>query len=573
MSMEIKKPKREFISENLKIDSWESIKEYYQNLLARKISTLEDFEKWLIDRSELDAVMEENAAWRYIKMTIDTSNEELTKDYTFFVSEIQPKASPYEDLLNKKMVEYDFFEELKSNQAYSIYFRSIATSLALYREKNIPLEAEINEKSQIFGAISGAQTIEHLGEQITMQKASSLLKDPDGELRKQIFLKIATRRKDDIFELDNLYSDLVAMRHEVAINAGFKNYRDYMFQALGRFDYTKENCFEFHTTVKKSIIPLIKKIHQKRLDQLGINKFKPWDTEVDPLGRGPLHPFIDGKDLLEKTQKVFQKMDPYFADCLKTMDLMGYLDLDSKKGKAPGGYNYPLYEIGVPFIFMNAVGSQKDLVTMVHEGGHAIHSFLTRDLKLTGFKNLPSEVAELASMSMELLSMKYWDVFYDNPVELKRAIQDQLESVITILPWIAQVDEFQHWVYENPTHTINERKIKWVQLSEAYSTGLVDWEEYEDIRTYSWQKQMHLFEVPFYYIEYGIAQLGALSIWKNSIDNEENALNSYKNALKLGYTQSIPNIYKTAGVSFDFSETYISSVMDFVSKELEINAL
>ena len=265
-------------------------------------------------------------------------------------------------------------------------------------------------------------------------------------------------------------------------------------------------------------------------------------------------------------------MDPYFADCLETMDLMGYLDLDSKKGKAPGGYNYPLYEIGVPFIFMNAVGSQKDLVTMVHEGGHAIHSFLTRDLKLTGFKNLPSEVAELASMSMELLSMKYWDVFYDNPVELKRAIQDQLESVITILPWIAQVDEFQHWVYENPTHTINERKIKWVQLSEAYSTGLVDWEEYEDIRTYSWQKQMHLFEVPFYYIEYGIAQLGALSLWKNSIDNEENALNSYKNALKLGYTQSIPNIYKTAGVSFDFSETYISSLMEFVNKELEKKA-
>jgi oligoendopeptidase F len=567
--MKIEKSKRNFIANDLNLNSWEAIETYYQDLVDRKIDSLEEYEKWLKDRSELDAVIEENAAWRYIKMTIDTSNDKLTEDYTFFVTEIQPKAAPFEDLLNKKMVGYDYFNTLKSTEAYAIYFRAISTSLALYREENIPIEAEINEKSQLFGAISGAQSIEHLGEQITMQKASSLLKEPNPELRKNIFQKMASRRKEDVIKLDELYSELILKRHQIAINAGFENYRDYMFQALGRFDYSKEDCFQFHETVKKSIVPLVRKIQQYRLNQLGSIQFKPWDTEVDPLGRAPLNPFANGNELLGKTIRTFNKMDSYFSDCLQTMDEMGYLDLDSKKGKAPGGYNYPLYEIGVPFIFMNAVGSQKDLVTMVHEGGHAIHSFLTRDLELTAFKNLPSEVAELASMSMELLSMKYWSEFYEDHADLKRAKQDQLESIITILPWIAQIDEFQHWVYENPKHSAKERKDKWIDLSDAYSAGLTDWDGYEEVRANAWQKQMHLFEVPFYYIEYGIAQLGALSIWKNSIENEETALHDYKQALSLGYKTSIPEIYKTAGVSFDFSESYISKLMQFVEEELD----
>ena len=571
--MHIEKPKRIFLSENLIVDSWEAVEIYYKHLLERPINSLEEYKKWLKDRSELDAVMEENGAWRYIKMTIDTTNEELTKDYTFFVTEIQPKAAPYEDLLNKKMVELEYFNSLKTDESYAIYFRAIKTSLDLYREENIALDAEINEKSQVFGAISGAQTIAHEDEQITMQKAASLLKDPNAQLRKEVFEKMALRRKEDIEKLDDLYSELIKKRHEVSVNAGFKNYRDFMFQALGRFDYTKEDCFQFHATVKKSIVPLVKQIQQNKLSSLGQEKFKPWDTEVDPLGRKPLQPFVDGKELLDKTISVFQKMDTYFSDCLETMNSMGYLDLESKQGKAPGGYNYPLYEIGVPFIFMNAVGSQKDLVTMVHEGGHAIHSFLTRNLELTGFKNLPSEVAELASMSMELLSMKYWDIFYDDPTDLQRAKQDQLESVIVILPWIAQIDEFQHWVYENPDHSIANRKEKWLKLSESYSTGLVDWTGYEEVRMNSWQKQMHLFEVPFYYIEYGIAQLGALSIWKNSIENEAKALAAYKQALSLGYTASIPKIYKEANVAFDFSETYINDLMGFVGQQLADNKI
>jgi oligoendopeptidase F len=250
------------------------------------------------------------------------------------------------------------------------------------------------------------------------------------------------------------------------------------------------------------------------------------------------------------------------------MNTMGHLDLDSKEGKAPGGYNYPLYEIGVPFIFMNAVGSQRDLVTMVHEGGHAVHSFLSRDLKLTGFKNLPSEVAELASMTMELLTMEHWDEFYKNSDDFHRAKTEQLESILKILPWIAQIDEFQHWVYENPDHSAQQRNEKWVSLSKAYGTGLTDWTGYEDVQAHSWQRQLHLYEVPFYYIEYGIAQLGALGVWMNSLMNKEKALSNYKSALALGYTRSIPEIYQTAGIKFDFSKEHLSHLASFIREKL-----
>jgi oligoendopeptidase F len=355
----------------------------------------------------------------------------------------------------------------------------------------------------------------------------------------------------------------------LAKNAGFDNYRDYKFKSLGRFDYTKEDCFDFHQAIKDQIVPLVKEIQLKKLTKLGKDKFRPWDLEVDPEGKKPLKPFETGEELLKGSITMFEKIDPYFADCLRTMNKMGHLDLDSKEGKSPGGYNYPLYEIGVPFIFMNSVGAQRDLVTMVHEGGHAVHSFLSRDIALTSFKNLPSEVAELASMSMELLTMNYWDEFYSNEDELKRAKQEQLESILKILPWIAQIDEFQHWVYENPAHSIKDRHSKWVDISKSYGTGLTDWTGYEDMQATSWQRQLHLFEVPFYYIEYGIAQLGALGVWMNSIQDQLRAVQSYKEALKLGYTKTIPEIYQTAGVKFDFSEQYLKDLAGFVKCELE----
>lgn len=567
--MKLDRNERYFLPNDFVLSTWEDISPYFNLLLTANFNSHDDFIIWLKNRSELDAFLEENLAWRYIRMTIDTRVEEYTKSYQYFVTEIQPKLAPLDDQLNKKMLECEYLINLKKDVAYSIYIRSVETAVSLFREENIPLEAEVNEKSQLFGSISGAQSIEFQGEMITMQKASSLLKEPEESIRKEIFEKISNRRKEDVQKLDELYSELIQVRHKIAVNAGFDNFRDYKFQSLGRFDYTKEDCFKFHESIEKCIVPITKEIQIKKLQSLGKDKFKPWDTAVDPEGKAPLKPFKTGNDLLQGTLRIFKRMDEYFYQCLVSLEEMKHLDLESKPGKAPGGYNYPLYEIGAPFIFMNAVGTHRDLITMIHEGGHAIHSFISRDLELTAFKNLPSEVAELASMSMELLTMNHWDEFYSDKSEHTRAKREHLEDILGVLPWIAQIDAFQHWVYENPSHSIEERKNHWNVLSQRFGSGLTDWTGFEEVRDTSWQRQMHLFEVPFYYIEYGIAQLGALGIWKNSQTNYAKSIEDYKSALSLGYSKSITEIYKTAGITFDFSYQNVSTLAEFVSNELK----
>lgn len=567
--MKITAPKRNFVAEGLIIDDWLKIEGYFKDLVDRKIDNLESFKNWLRDQSELEAILEEDMAWRYIKMTIDTKDEQLSLDYSFFVTEIAPKMAPFDDLLNKKLMNSQFKKELENNDAYKIYFRSVQKSIELFREENIPLQTQSQEKSKEYGTISAAQSIEWEGETLTMQQASNLLKKQDEVIRKEAFQKMVSRRSEDVEALEQLFDDLIVLRHKIAVNAGYKNYRDYKFDALGRFDYTKEDCFDFHAAIKEHIVPMVQEIQKEHANKMGKERIKPWDSEVDPDGKEPLVPFKDGKELLNTTKSIFKEIDPFFGDCLQTMDEMKHLDLDSKAGKAPGGYNYPLYEIGVPFIFMNAASAQRDVVTMIHEGGHAVHSFLSRDLDLTSFKNLPSEVAELASMSMELLSMDNWNAFYDNEDELNRAKKEQLVGILRVLPWIATIDAFQHWIYENPTHSREERKTYWKKLQEDYGNPFVDWAGYEESRTYAWHRQLHLFEVPFYYIEYGISQLGAIGVWKNALQNKEKAIADYKAALALGYTKDIPTIYETANLKFDFSSKTVRSLAQFVQNELK----
>jgi oligoendopeptidase F len=296
---------------------------------------------------------------------------------------------------------------------------------------------------------------------------------------------------------------------------------------------------------------------------------RPWDTEAESEGVEPLRPFTDGKDLLQKTIQCFDQLNPFFGDCLRKMESLNHLDLDSRKGKAPGGYNMPLAESGAPFIFMNAASQMSDLTTMVHEGGHAIHSFLSHPLELTGFKEYPTEMAEVASMSMELFTMDHWQVFFKDEKEMSRAKRHQLERVITIFPWIATIDKFQHWIYEHPTHTIEERRVKWLEILNEFSAESIDFTGLDDYRSYSWQKQLHLFEVPFYYIEYGIAQLGAIGMWMQYKENPKQSVENYIKALSLGGTKTLPSLYKSAGIEIVFDSKGISRLMRFIKKELE----
>ena len=560
------RPTRKFVSEDLIIDSWSKIEPLFESLLNREILSAKNLERWMLDRSELEAVLEEDMAWRYIKMNIDTTDKNLGDRFTFWIKEISPKMAPYSHQLNVKLVENTFINELDSNK-YKIYLRGVKKSIEIFREDNIPLYTEMEAKQQEYGAISAKMSIEVDGETVTMQKASQFLKDTNREKREEVYHKISERRLEDKEKLDVLFDELIELRQKIAKNAGYRNYRDYMFDALGRFDYTATDCYSFHTAIEQEIVPIITSFEEKRKEKLGLENYKVWDTSVDANGKEALTPFEGGDILTDKSIECFNRLRPYFGECLSTMKEMKHLDLESKNGKAPGGFMYPLYEIGVPFIYMNAVGSQRDVVTMVHEGGHAVHSFLSRDLSMTEFKSTPSEVAELASMSMELLSMKHWDVFYDNEEDLKRAKREQLEKALEGLPWIAAIDKFQHWIYTTD-HTAEQRREQWMEISSELGNRVVNWEGQEESLANQWQKQLHLYEVPFYYIEYGMAQLGAIAMWREYILKGEVALDNYTKALKLGYTKSIGEIYETAGIQFDFSANYVKELSEFIKTQL-----
>jgi oligoendopeptidase F len=550
-----------------KITSWEQLHPVFTELFQADISTSEHFIHWLRKLSELESHISEDLAWRYIRMTCDTENKALKKDYLDFVSNIQPHIAPWEDKLNRKLYESPFKNDFTSEE-FRIYFRRIAKDIELFRQENIPLFVELQTNAQKYASISGAMTVSLQGNILTLQQAAVFLKSPEAEIRKEAFEAIQARRLQDKDTLDTLLNQLISKRNQVAKNAGYSNFRDYMHVSLARFDYSIEDCFRFHDAVEKAVVPLNRQLSEERKKLLGGIQ-KPWDTEFDTSGKPALKPFKDGKDLAEKTIRAFQRLDPFFGEVISAMQQKGHLDLDSRIGKAPGGYNYPLAVTGYPFIFMNAASSQRDLETMVHEGGHAIHSVLTKDLMLQAFKDCPSEVAELASMSMELISMSVWDEFYTDPEDLRRAQAEQLEGVIKTLPWIASIDAFQHWLYTHPGHSVQERLDAWTDISERFGSGTVDWSGYETERKYGWQKQLHIYEVPFYYIEYGFAQLGAIAVWRNYLENPEKGLRQYKEALSLGYTRPIPEIYAAAGAGFRFSPEYVGELFDFVKREYD----
>ncbi len=518
--------------------------------------------------SELEAAVNEDVCWRQIKMTCDTTDKKLEDSFNFFCMEIQPKIQPYADALNKKLINSPFINELDSNK-YFTYLRSVKKSIELFREENIPLQADLAVLQQQYGMITGKMMIEANGKEYTLQQAAKFLESHDRKLREEVYRKINARRLEDKDILNKLFNELIEKRQQVAVNAGFENYRDYKFKEIGRFDYTNEDCFRFHDSVKHYVLPLMNKIYEKKKKKLLVDSLRPWDTEAEPEGTKALTPFETGNELLNKTISCFTNLRPFFGNCLQQMNAMKHLDLESRNGKAPGGYNCPLAESGAPFIFMNAAGQMQDVTIMVHEGGHAVQSFLTHNLELNAFKDYPMEIAEVASMAMELFTMDYWDVFFDDKEDLKRAKEYQLERVITIFPWIAIIDKFQHWIYEHPKHTNEERTKQWMEILNDFSDDVIDYSGLENFRENQWQKQLHLFEVPFYYIEYGIAQLGAIGLWMQYKKNPEQALDNYMKALSLGGTKTLPELYKAAGLTFDFSPENIEVLMDFVNDEME----
>ncbi|QNL22783.1 M3 family oligoendopeptidase [Hyphobacterium sp. CCMP332] len=564
--MEVK-VQRNYLPENFKVEDWDSIKSYFEDLKNRDFKSKDDFLQWLKDLNELEAALQEDLGRSYIKMTCYTNNKEYRDRFNFLITEIEPRVSPVINDLNKKIVESPFLNDIDI-QGFEVMIRGLKTQIELFREENVSLFSKIQGLQSKYGEITGALFIEHEGQELTLPQASNYLMSNDRKVREDVFYKISEARASVEKELDDLFNEMLPIRQQIAENAGFKNFRDYIFKAKGRFDYSAADCKTFHNSVKKEVVPLLDELAKNRKERLAIDQLRPWDLKVDKFGKDALKPFDSSEDLIEKSITLFNKIDPFFGSCLSTMKKIGHLDLESRKNKAPGGYNYPLDEIGVPFIFMNATSTFRDMITLMHEGGHAIHSFLVRDYDFLSFKHPTAEVAELASMSMELLTMDHWNIFFSSEEEFLRAKEEHLEQIIETLPWVAVIDKFQHWIYENPKHSIEERRQKWLEIFDEFHSELIDYSGLDAYKRMIWQKQLHIFEVPFYYIEYAIAQLGAIGIWLNYRKNKDEGLNKYKRGLALGYTKTIPEIYSETGINFNFTDEHISGLIKSIQSEL-----
>jgi len=556
-----------FIPEDFDASSWENVEPYVDDLIQRNLSCSSCLEKLISDSSNLAEHISETGALLYIGMTCDTENETKKNDFLNFVENIRPKLSKFSDKLNRRIAEHPSVGDLPDR--YDLMIRGIKSDIDIFREENIPLGVEQTKLVTKAQGITGGMTVEFEGEERTFPEMKAFLESNNRSVREKAWKSMVSRWMNDSEELSEIFDELIKIRHEIAKNAGFDSYTNYMFKAMHRFDYTVEDCLTFHNSIEKVCMPIVREINEKRRSSFNLEILSPWDVNEksgsgpDIEGKNPLRPFDNVGEMVQKLSELFHRMSRDLGNKFDKLVEMDTLDLETRKGKAPGGYQYYLEKSRVPFIFMNAAGLQGDLETMIHESGHAFHSLYCGHLDLIDERNYPIEFAEVASMSMELLTQDEWQIFYDNDDEVNRAILSHLEGVVFLLPWIATIDAFQHWIYANPNHTREERTEYWLSLRDRFGSKM-DWKDNEDFRELSWQQQGHLFGVPFYYIEYGIAQLGALQLWQTHRKSPEKALKDYENAMKLGNTKILPELFAAAELKLGFDEKHVDSLINEV---------
>ena len=556
-----------FIPEDFDASSWENIEPYVDDLIQRNLSCSSCLEKLISDSSNLAEHISETGALLYIGMTCDTENQTKKNDFLNFVENIRPKLSKFSDKLNRRIAEHPSVGDLPDR--YDLMIRGIKSDIDIFREENIPLGVEQTKLVTKAQGITGGMTVEFEGEERTFPEMKGFLESNNRSVREKAWKSMVSRWMNDSEELSEIFDELIKIRHEIAKNAGFDSYTNYMFKAMHRFDYTVEDCLTFHNSIEKVCMPIVREINEKRRSSFNLEILSPWDVNEksgsgpDIEGKNPLRPFDNVDEMVQKLSELFHRMSRDLGNKFDKLVEMDTLDLETRKGKAPGGYQYYLEKSRVPFIFMNAAGLQGDLETMIHESGHAFHSLYCGHLDLIDERNYPIEFAEVASMSMELLTQDEWQIFYDNDDEVNRAILSHLEGVVFLLPWIATIDAFQHWIYANPNHTREERTEYWLSLRDRFGSKM-DWKDNEDFRELSWQQQGHLFGVPFYYIEYGIAQLGALQLWQTHRKSPEKALKDYENAMKLGNTKILPELFAAAELKLGFDEKHVDSLINEV---------
>ena len=560
---------RQFLPSKIDLTDVPKLKEVFHDLNNRQVHSTSDLENWLRDESELASALSEEQAIRYARMTSQTDDPDREKAYLFFVENVEPEAKLGFSQLDRKYVNIPARKGLPRDQ-YFVLDRKIENNVAIFREENVELEKEETKLAQSFQKTAGAMTVQYDGQEKTMQQMARYLEEPDRTVREKTWLLTEQRRAVDRDTLDEIYDQLIALRQKIAKNAGFDNYRDYIFRKKERFDYTPEDCFRYHEAVEKYIVPLMHELDKERSQGLKLDLLRPWDMAVDPKGRPPLHPFKTASELIKGCAKVFDHVNREFAAKLRKMSSLNLLDLDSRKGKAPGGYNMEMAEIRLPFIFMNSVGRDGDVWTLLHESGHAFHVFATRDkgyLYHYRSENIPLEIAEVASQAMEIIGGEHLEGTFYNKEDAARSKREHLASVVKLLAWIATIDSFQHWIYTHPNHTREERRDQWIKIRKRFG-GAESWKGYEDLQRSQWQRQLHLFEVPFYYIEYGIAFMGALGLWTRYRKDSKVAVTAYQRALALGASKPLPEIFSAADLPFDFGPKTIEPYARELRKDL-----
>jgi oligoendopeptidase F len=559
---------RQFVPADLEPSDFARTESLYNKLLDRRIDTLDQLTRWLAEFSELSAVVDEYGSRRYIDKSCHTDDEAIKKRFMQFVEEVEPKIKPLAFAMQRKYLDSPARKQLDPKR-FETLDRRWQAEVEIFREINVPIDTQITKKVTEYDEINGRMTINFRGKELTMQQAARHLEDPDRATRQEAWEVSSRRRLADVEAIETIFESLLPLRHKVAQNAELSDYRAFQWKANKRFDYTPDDCLRFADSIAETCVPLVRRLDSQRAADMNLPILRPWDSAVDTKGRPSLHPFDENQIdvLVGKTREIFNRLSPELAADFDQLKQHGNLDLQSRKGKQPGGYLMPLEESRQPFIFMNAAGLQRDVETLLHEGGHAFHQLAAAKEDMVFLRTAPMEFCEVASMSMELLGSEHFNVFY-NEADTLRAKRKLIEGIIYFFPWMAVIDSFQHWIYTHPGHTRDQRKSHWLTLMDRFS-GTVDWTGWKDVRESLWQRQGHLFHAPFYYVEYGIAQLGALQLWMKAKGNPRQALAHYRSALSLGGTRPLPQLFAAAGIVFDFSQKTLRPLMNALEEELE----
>ena len=561
---------RIFLPSIFRLDGWESIAPYIKILINDKWSDFFDFQRWLRRLNELETVIKEEAAWKLIRYLQNMQDDDNRSAYEHYLKEIKPRFSKVLYHLYKRYW-HSPWRSMLPKEKFLNFNRTVHNYISLYNPQNIALEAKVellaNECNEIMGRIA-EETIEVNGDIFTLSRADSFLNSLDWKKRKEVWEKIYEVEATYQNQLDDIMSELISIRTQIAKNSGFENYYDYRFQQLRRFDWNVDLCHKFHRLVEKVVKPIYEWLLSYRRRRFGLKILYPWDLYLDVNGLDrPLDPFQTADELIEKSLELFERLHPRIAAYVRYLYKIGHLDLPHRPGKTPTGYCLTLPENGLPFILMNVIGTHRDLVEFIHEVGHAVHVLQSRHIPYLLLREYPMEVAELTSIGLEMMAMYHMNVFYPSLRDLELAWFQQIYQIITSLPWIATVDAFQEWIYKNPHHTPRERRTKWIKIYQRFHGYDVAWPE--EALGILWQRKIHIFDSPLYYSEYGIAQIGALQLWYNYDRNPHETIKRYLYALSLGYTKRVPEIYKAAGIQFWFDAPLMKKLAHFVISKLK----